>query len=1150
MTQVDAFERTRKKRGHDRDEQRALTALVRRQRRFMGALAAAGQKLTTAQPPVREPSQRVGEKDGHPTRTYTNQWRPVPKPEGLVSYIDRLSGKKKSDLEAVGGLSADEFTRLAEDRERSIADAGVKRRTAVLEQLVEFPYEMPLEIQVATVAEITRGHEGRVTWAIHGCGKDGKDGPHVHILWLAGPRGERPVEGGKAMAANRHQVARTINSVFRRMAGRRLEAEFWGGKDRDLDRPGIVGRPPKRRKTRPVYECQRKRDELVAAGMPVPERIRRLAEAGDRHDEMNRLAAQKGLKETPLSGKEGRIADYSRMQAEIDELKKPWSPASKKMADFIRDRAVRAGLVLPDGWNTRLHGGDVMAAVKAGEKGGAGSFAEKIAEAQARAARRAEILEPILAAQREAAVAEEAALDAEMESSTPPQEKSDGHDRHGDGPEVGIGRGRAAAAPERDAGRARPEPPPWARDRLCELSDIDLVRGGRGVALLLPNALHSDLEGNQAPGDHDVRRAGTAGDVIAALREAAGVVDAQTAEKVGVEITESTTWERAAESAAEAIPAGEQAEITAQIEHGAADAGRDIETREAWQRGVAEVVAESERDRQAIYIESEAERAGAEIADRLRWQAGAERATEEAQATALTRGIEQAADAAGRAIADRLAWQRGIDAARVEAERARIAVEIEQVAADAGRTIADRLRWQRGVAAVLDDAERAARSAAFERAAEAAGDEIMVSVSFDLAAALAATEITERRGWERSTTEALAAAQRAEVAEGIEQAANLAAAEIARRSAWERGVELLSEPAGLPAIQAATERLRIKLRRYQDEHRSADGSARREESGGRGGSARRTDDDRRHLGDDQGAGRPEAPRRPESGPGRPGIAGRGRGDADGRAVAHPGAARQDRGDAGRTAVTPQPAPKTAAVQPSRLAPPAAPRFSIRPAGKDALSVRDATIADAKGKPAIVGYINTANAAVFRAYFGGEKDVGPLGHLSGKALDAGKPDSFAQQIATLAAAPVARAPVKPVEPAAARAPSPAPKTPPLPTKESPPPAVADPPPPALVGRAVFWPMPRVADGGDTSKLDARRAEKLVEIKARTDDELLADRAATKAKVATLLADGNPAGARGYEQGLTAIDAEAKARGLGLEPPVAPQPPRPRDNDRGR
>ena len=214
-------------------------------------------------------------------------------------------------------------------------------------------------------------------------------------------------------------------------------------------------------------------------------------------------------------------------------------------------------------------------------------------------------------------------------------------------------------------------------------------------------------------------------------------------------------------------------------------------------------------------------------------------------------------------------------------------------------------------------------------------------------------------------------------------------------------------------------------------------------------------------------------------------------------------------------------------------------------------MRDATIADAKGKPAIVGYINTANAAVFRAYFGGEKDVGPLGHLSGKALDAGKPDSFAQQIATLAAAPVARAPVKPVEPAA-RTPSPAPKTPPLPTKESPPPAVADPPPPALVGRAVFWPMPRVADGGDTSKLDARRAEKLVEIKARTDDELLADRAATKAKVATLLADGNPAGARGYEQGLTAIDAEAKARGLGLEPPVAPQPqpPRPRDNDRGR
>jgi len=1092
MTQTDTWESTRKSRGHDRDEQRALTALVRRQRRFAGALTAAGQKLKAAPAPVREPSKRVGEKDGHPTRTYTNQWRPAPKAAGLVTYIDRLNGKKLSDLEQTGGLDAAEFTRLAEEREQSIKAAGVSKRTAALEQMIEFPYDTTPEIRAEIMREITRGHEPEVTWAIHAGGKDGKEQPHTHILWLSGPQGQRPVEGSKAMAANRHHVAMAINSAFQRMTGRRLEAEFWGGKDRDLDSPGIVGRPPKRRKTRPIYECQRKRDELVKAGQPVPERILRLAAAGDRLDEMNRTAAQNGLKEQPLSGKEGRIADYGRMQSEISILKQHWAPATPDQADFIADRAERARVKLPAGWKKRLDGGDMMAAVKAAERGGAELFAEKIAEAEKRAALRAPIIQPILDAhQAEIARLEQriAELSGQKVSEPVPSQQQHQGEYHGN-----------------DSGRDRADGSAGGRDS----------GGGRGGR-----------------------------DVIAALRAASDAVDVETTDKVGAEIAEMTAWNRAAEGAAEAVA-----------------------ERLEWQKGIAAAISDNERDESfarfqqavdaaegaeiAVVVERVVAQIGAEIADRLGWQAGVERATEEAQATALTRGIEQAADAAGRAIADRLAWQRSVGSALVDAERAADASAIEQITTDAGRDIADRLRWQAGFAAALGDAERAGQAAAIQRAAEAAGTEITVSVRIDLAAALAATEISETAAWDRSAAAAVGAVEIAKRAAAIEQAATQAAAEIADRAAWARVIEMLSEPAGLPAITAAAERLRNTIRRIKDEHRSAECPPRSQESGGRGVSAGPDDDDRRHLGDDQGGGGQEDRRRTEPRAGGLGIAGGSGQLVAGREQPNQGAARPHRSEAGPATVTFPPVPK-AVVQPSKLAPPAAPsdqRFSVRTTSKSGVfSVRDATLTEANGQSSIVGYINTNTtngAAVFRAYHGGEKDAGPLAHLSGKPLDAAKPDTFARQISAMATPPsVERVPVRPAEVAVGPTVAPPVQTavpvqaPAVGAPLPPAPQVAPVVPAAVVdkpaGKAIFWPQPRIADGADANLLEARRAARHVEIKGRSDAELLADRGATKAKITAMIAEKNPAGARGYEQGLAVVDAEAKARGLPIDPP---------------
>ena len=400
-TELDAWDRTRR-RGSSADEQRALKALVRRQRMFRGALEQAGVALKSLpKPPPPAASQRVGKQAGWPTRSHTNQFKPVPKPAGLLTYIDRLSGRKLADLEATGGIDAEEFTRLAEEREQSIARHGVKKRTAVIEQTIEFPYEMTPEDRKAFVEEYVKSQGKPCRWAIHSHSDGGKYQPHVHILWISGERGERLCEGSAAMKKNRVFVADLINETFRRRHGHRLPVEFWGKKDAEMDQPGITDRPPKKRKTRAVYECQKKRDKLVAAGKAVPEAVRRLAEAGDRQDEVLKKAAEQGLNEAPKSGKEARIAEYGAMK----EALAPWAPPTEGQKKYVArtlKKLARMGLELPKDWRTMLDGGELIAAVKAAEKGYADGFKEKMAIA----VRHAELRRPVLAPVIEAAKAQ------------------------------------------------------------------------------------------------------------------------------------------------------------------------------------------------------------------------------------------------------------------------------------------------------------------------------------------------------------------------------------------------------------------------------------------------------------------------------------------------------------------------------------------------------------------------------------------------------------------------------------------------------------------------------------------------------------------------------------------------------------------------
>ena len=240
------------------------------------------------------------------------------------------------------------------------------------------------------------------------------------------------------------------------------------------------------------------------------------------------------------------------------------------------------------------------------------------------------------------------------------------------------------------------------------------------------------------------------------------------------------------------------------------------------------------------------------------------------------------------------------------------------------------------------------------------------------------------------------------------------------------------------------------------------------------------------------------------------------------------------------------------------------RFRINRCGRgdEAFSVVDTQVIDpATSRPAVVGYIlpDAAGKAVFRAYHNGAKDSGPLAPVSRAAvvLDAGMGVIEAvakalvellKKLAELQLLMAAERERREKMEHAARdreAQGQAASRGPVATTAPPAHTVASVGPPALaasavVGKEVFWPLPRAVEGADTSKLEARRAEKMAEIKGRADPDLMADRAATKAKIAALVADGNPAGARGYEQGLAAIDAEAKARGLIAEQPAVQRP----------
>lgn len=269
----------------------------------------------------REVSQRVGQHRGQPARTFHFNIDSVKigdgktSIDGAVDYLARGGEfeKKNADLEHVAG-DADRVkigALLVEDTAR--VRKGPTAERVLLKETFELPKELDREGRAEVAERIVSAWEEKGHWTVAAVHANGQVQPHVHVAVVTRPIVEDPdtelgaradrdparvaLRGGKAeMRAERHRVADLINQV---LDERQVDApRFHGGRDREMDVPGIQGRKPKRRLPQRAWHVRQERErdpQLVAEARARAEEQRRQAAEAARarkKEEVKRRRAQ------------------------------------------------------------------------------------------------------------------------------------------------------------------------------------------------------------------------------------------------------------------------------------------------------------------------------------------------------------------------------------------------------------------------------------------------------------------------------------------------------------------------------------------------------------------------------------------------------------------------------------------------------------------------------------------------------------------------------------------------------------------------------------------------------------------------------------------------------------------------------------------
>ena len=657
-TRDDDHDRTRR-RGSSRDEQAAQRAMVRGLRWGLRAASGKTKAPRSTAPagapgaPKGGPSGRVGKHQGKTTRTFHINVGSVKVGAGAAGSVDYLAREghwsERDDLEVAHG-DIDLMKEAIREIDRTArARRGPTAETVVKTLVFELPRDATPE-QRATILrevverEIAKGHVA--VGAVH-YPTEGDPQPHIHVAITARPVRRRD-DGTIEVIRARRNVAYAVKAEVRKLRFDTAELinlsadpaiKFYGGRDAQMDEPGIQGRRPRHRIPHSLWHKEGWRD--------IPEEERKnYAEKHKLDREKN--SADKIKKEADKT--ERREARWEKQGAVSKEkVQRPFKLANDIQQKMVYTAAAKANFTLPQGWR-KFDGGDLMAVMNALNGGDIDKAREKLAEAQ----KRAELLESVLApllAELEAARAQTQRSPEPAAPAPPVQEthyerddRGPGVDGAGRGPgraadgERCDGRGRPAAAPVAHPGRNRRVPPPAARGRLRSLSDVDMVSGGPGTPVLLPQHVPDHLEDQPTRQHHPLRRSTRRADLADALRATLSRVTAAEVIVAGDGIAEAEKWAA-----------------------GTSEAQRAVRERELWQEALDEALAAGDTADQRQQFAQVVTDAGRVLADRLAWQAGIDAAIADGATWQLSARLAQAAEVAGADIIARQAMAAGID---------------------------------------------------------------------------------------------------------------------------------------------------------------------------------------------------------------------------------------------------------------------------------------------------------------------------------------------------------------------------------------------------------------------------------------------------------------------------------------------------------
>ena len=331
-------------------------------------------------------SNRVGRHQDREARTYhshASSFRAGDKKstvKGAIDYVARDADfkKKATDLECILG-DAKALNSATAEIERT---ARIKRGPTAEKVLQKITLEIPASLTPAQRKEVAaaliaswaeRGHIAVA--AVHG---NEVVQPHVHLLVTARPvmrtetgwavdrtPGNTALRDRKALMAERHRTAEIINHLMDRdgVEGPR----FFGGRDAQMQRPGIVDRQPQRRVPERAWtEGQRSVAPVMVREAHDRQRLGREAREAARAQ----LAADRAAAIAATPALAPAVAT-----AEPSGNKFPDTPAARQVRQatpaqrrLILSMAHEAGVMLPEHALDQLDGGDILAAVKAAKK--------------------------------------------------------------------------------------------------------------------------------------------------------------------------------------------------------------------------------------------------------------------------------------------------------------------------------------------------------------------------------------------------------------------------------------------------------------------------------------------------------------------------------------------------------------------------------------------------------------------------------------------------------------------------------------------------------------------------------------------------------------------------------------------------------------